>query len=136
MSPHHSYQGRKPDNDHQSGQNHPENAESHVPVQAASGHESYLRDEQEYPAGKECSMDMNEWAGQFGMKNASEIIRVRETDENDPKNEKGHDCKEIIVGVFSKRLDRRSGHVFLAIVNEVSRIFPARIAAKVITSVW
>lgn len=86
-------------------------------VDAASGHQSYLRDEQEYPAGKECSMGMNKWAGQFGMKNASKIIRMSEADESDPKNEEGHDSKEIIVGVFSNWTLGYGSQVFLTIVR-------------------
>ena len=67
-------------------------------VYAASGDQRCLRDEQENPARKCRSMQVNDQTGQRRAENPSQIVGPRKADENGRQHQPSHDReKEMIV---------------------------------------
>jgi len=101
MSSHYGNEGRESDKNHQTRKKHSGDAKPHVPTNAMRGNQSYLRDEQKNPAGKDGTVKMNEEARQFGMKDTRKIVRTSETDKDCQEYEDRREYKEEIIGAFS-----------------------------------
>lgn len=101
MAPYYGDEGRKSDKNHENRKNDPENAKQHVPSDSIGRDKSYLRNEQENPARKDCSVEMDELTRQVGVKNARQKVAPGESDEDSQENKHGHRGKKEIVRVFA-----------------------------------
>jgi len=91
------------ENGHGAGKAEADEAKAPMNIDASSGDQQSLCDEQKDPASEDCAMNVNQSVGKRRLKNTGQVIGASETDEDGEENQESHAREKETVVAASRR---------------------------------